>query len=386
VPDESAGMSGAFRLMNKALSVYLNALRALAAVVVVLSHVSQGRLASFPFSVFHTWELGHDAVVIFFVLSGYVVGFSANHGKTARGYVVARLSRMLSCLVPLLIVAPVLYYIGRSIDPVLYRDPTAFMSPENLRTFLETITFTQEYEMQSVVYFGVAPLWSLSYEVAYYILFGLLVYLRGSQRTITVALALFIMGPKIILLAPLWFAGWYISTPRRGLEVPGRWAFFILIATVLSYPLYVAGHMYFSPRFFYRIYQLGINQLVLNQSHFFLTDYVLGVIVCLHILAARVYLKDSFEWPRGFVLSVNWLADRSFAVYIFHFPLLYLAAAVLGEQRHGFTGGMAMLVFSLSGSAALSHISDLRKREWRIIVDRLTRLPRYLWLRHRQAG
>jgi len=365
--------------MNKPLSIYLNMLRAASAILVVLSHLSQGRLASAPFAAFHNWELGHDAVIVFFVLSGYVVGFSAEHKKkSARSYIVARSSRMLSCLVPLLVVAPLLYIVGRHIDPYLYADPTAFYSPEDARTFLETLTFTQEYELQTVAYFGDLPLWSLSYEAAYYILFGFIFYLRGAKRSVAVGLAVLLMGPKIMLLAPLWFAGCAISHWRDKLLLSRKWAVRILLATILLFPAYVAFHMFFYPRFFYVLTLVGTQHTVLNQSHFFPTDYLLCVIVCAHIVAARSLLHDRFRWPNGFADISNWLADRSFSIYVFHFPLLYFAAAILGRSRFHLAGGLIMLLIALGGSILLAHISDLRKREWRNFVETLVYMYRKL--------
>ena len=57
--------------MNKQLSIYLDLLRFLAAVFVFISHAS-------TFSGGWLWQiakLGHEAVVFFFILSGFVIAF-----------------------------------------------------------------------------------------------------------------------------------------------------------------------------------------------------------------------------------------------------------------------------------------------------------------------
>lgn len=318
-------------------------------------------------SFFHTWELGHDSVILFFVLSGYVVGYSTEHKKGPRSYLVARLSRMCSCLVPALIIVPMLYMVGSRINPYLYHDPTAF-SAQNVRTFLETATFTQEYELQSVVYYGDAPLWSLSYEFSYYVLFGLLMFLRGPMRIFAIIIASVIMGPKIILLFPLWFAGYLLFHWRDHFDLAPHLGKLLAWSSALAVPLFVAFDMYFSPRFFYILHVIGIDHMILNQSHYFPVDYLLGAIICIHIVGVRSAFGGGFSWPARFVTSVNWLADRSFAIYVFHFPLLYVAAALLGERRHGLLGGTVMLLASIAGSLALATISDLRKREWRQLI------------------
>jgi peptidoglycan/LPS O-acetylase OafA/YrhL len=53
------------------LSFYLDTLRILAAMVVFLGHFSQGWLGGGWF--WQTQAHGHTAVIVFFVLSGYVI-------------------------------------------------------------------------------------------------------------------------------------------------------------------------------------------------------------------------------------------------------------------------------------------------------------------------
>jgi peptidoglycan/LPS O-acetylase OafA/YrhL len=59
-------------MLGKGLSVYLDMLRVVAALLVVLCHLGQAPIGGFDmFSGFVNW--GHEAVIIFFVLSGFVI-------------------------------------------------------------------------------------------------------------------------------------------------------------------------------------------------------------------------------------------------------------------------------------------------------------------------
>lgn len=88
--------------MTAALSIYLDALRFIAALAVVWNHMSGQR-----FSGGLLWQLGadgHEAVLFFFVLSGLVIGFvTATKENDPRNYALSRLARMYSVVIPALL-------------------------------------------------------------------------------------------------------------------------------------------------------------------------------------------------------------------------------------------------------------------------------------------
>ncbi|MEM8755449.1 MAG: acyltransferase family protein, partial [Pseudomonadota bacterium] len=63
--------------MNPRLSAHLDLLRVLAALVVLFSHFAYARFSRGDYLFVREWNLGSDAVVVFFVLSGYVVAHTA---------------------------------------------------------------------------------------------------------------------------------------------------------------------------------------------------------------------------------------------------------------------------------------------------------------------
>jgi len=109
-------MSGR-KVLSTGVSGYLDFLRFGAAFVVLLSHFAYPRFTDGRYSFIRELNLGSDAVVLFFVLSGFVITFAATQkDKTGGRFTFSRLSRLWSVAVPalstgLLIGAPVLFYI-----------------------------------------------------------------------------------------------------------------------------------------------------------------------------------------------------------------------------------------------------------------------------------
>src|SRR4029079_6548 len=105
--------------MNRATSVYLDLLRFMAALMVFLSHLGGNIGGHFLPSLA---PFGAPAVVVFFVLSGYVIAFvTANREATARDYTIARCTRLYSVVVPTVALTGLLDWIGSGVSPALYR-------------------------------------------------------------------------------------------------------------------------------------------------------------------------------------------------------------------------------------------------------------------------
>lgn len=87
--------------MNKLTSIYLDLIRFTAALVVVLSHAAAFTSLKIPL----ISGLGTEAVVVFFVLSGYVIAYVSNNKEN--NYIVffkARAIRIYSVLIPAILI------------------------------------------------------------------------------------------------------------------------------------------------------------------------------------------------------------------------------------------------------------------------------------------
>ena len=218
--------------MAPTTSFFLDLLRTAAALIVFIVHCLffwDGRYFAVAA---HT---AHSAVIVFFVLSGYVIAYSTlRNGRGLRAYVVARLSRLYSVLAPALILTALLQGIGHALNP----DFTQFQSHghETFR-YLAVAAHLQSVWTFSASPLANGPLWSLSYEFWYYALFGAAVLLQpGWVRAMSVAGVLLIAGPDILLLLPCWLAGVALFLSRDRLPVglaAARAGFAILIGRAL---------------------------------------------------------------------------------------------------------------------------------------------------------
>jgi peptidoglycan/LPS O-acetylase OafA/YrhL len=199
VPESLPGADAAartFEMPRGNASVHLDALRGLAALSVMFSHwwdvsfanyesVTRPNLllsAAYAYSTF-----SHGWVIVFFALSGYLVGGSVlrarrNSTWSWRAYLLTRCTRIYVVLLPALLLGCALdragmhqpggepIYGGKSGIHALYNDVHPGMTPQD---FLKNVLFLDTHRASGFGSNG--PLWSLSHEFWYYIGFPFLV-------------------------------------------------------------------------------------------------------------------------------------------------------------------------------------------------------------------
>ena len=176
--------------MNQSLSNILNLIRWIATFVVVFSHLRTFLFVNYVDVEHHNiftkifyfvTEYGHQAVIVFFVLSGYLVGGSVvkrykeqtidiNYFKI---YLIKRFSRIYIVLIPSLIVGYILDSLGYINFPDLYTNAYHINAMNyNAHNYLSIdILFGNLLNLQTILVpiFGTnGPLWSLANEWIYY--------------------------------------------------------------------------------------------------------------------------------------------------------------------------------------------------------------------------
>ena len=165
--------------MNKATSIYLDLVRFGAAFLVFIGHANDERLTNGSLSLLSGF--GHDAVIVFFVLSGYVIAYVSDtkeHGVT--DYTISRLARLYSVALPALALTIIFDCIGQHIDGSLYSGPHINDNP--LLRFVTSIFFLNEIWFAHIRAFSDGPYWSLGYEFWYYVLFAAIFYFEGKKN------------------------------------------------------------------------------------------------------------------------------------------------------------------------------------------------------------
>src|SRR4051812_7064241 len=105
-------------MMRSTTSLYLDAIRLVAALLVFLSH---GRFGFFSSGQNWLPSCGREMVIVFFVLSGFVIAYAhARRPSDWRGYASDRLSRIYSVAFPAIVLTAILDHIGMWVDPHVY--------------------------------------------------------------------------------------------------------------------------------------------------------------------------------------------------------------------------------------------------------------------------
>lgn len=69
-------VSGENSGMTRGLSIWLDVLRVAATLIVVLSHLAYPRFTGTNYAYLRDWNVGSDAVIVFFVISGCVIAYA----------------------------------------------------------------------------------------------------------------------------------------------------------------------------------------------------------------------------------------------------------------------------------------------------------------------
>ena len=316
--------------MNRGFSNYLDVLRFGAAFVVLVSHFAYPRFTEGR----HIWvrelNLGSDAVVLFFVLSGLVIAFVAQTKDHAfRSFAFNRATRILSVAVPALILGYALDRTGAALFPAFY--DSVFYSPLPLAEQLARgLSFTSEWGGMETRLGSNGPYWSLSYEVAYYALFAIAWYLTGALRAVLLALGVWLVGLNIMLLMPAWLMGvWVWRCLDRGLLPRQRLIPYLVFGLPLAY---VGAQVMGVPEGLRMLTAMVLPLEVLSTLRFsdeFLWNNLLVVGVALRLLGVAALTRRRAAGPRGRLIP--WLAGGSFSLYLFHYPLLQFLGPALPD-------------------------------------------------------
>ncbi len=322
-------------------SAWLDLIRGLAAAVVVLTHLRGFFFAKWSdlepesqttvnFGIFFITRLGREAVIVFFVLSGYLVGGNALRsffrGEFApRKYWAHRLARLYTVLIPALAITALTDWARRA---GLGR--TDFESDLGVKAAVTNLFFLQG--VAGPCYGSNSPLWSLAYEFWFYVFGGYLISAlavrlhRGLRllSVLVVAASLWIMWPDMAFYLPMWCFGAGLRMWRGKLHscLGGLFAL-----------LFLAG-------------------LVVSTRHLTVTtDYL----VAAGVGGVIVWLGNREMRFAGLRRGAHILASISFTAYAIHYPVVGWLVAWLAPVRRKAAGwfdwaewsGLALLVFAI---------------------------------------
>ncbi len=269
------------------------------------------------------FPLGHQMVLGFFVLSGYLVGgavlASIRKGKDfLREYLIHRFVRIYIVTIPTLVLTFFVDSIGRGLPQPTFYDSPLFESHFAVSVFVGNVFNVQEILIPA---FGTnGPLWSLACEFWYYICFPLLLLPLARNYSKLLRYGGFLLGAAIfVYLASasawfrfgflLWVLGALASLPRRPL-IASRWAALaIYVVTLALVRLLVRGPF------------LDAHQWLQDAA-----DLMGSLVLCNLLLAVRHAPDEGWNLLRP--RFHHNFADFSFSIYSIHMPILIFWRAV----------------------------------------------------------
>ena len=341
---------------RSAASVHMDAIRGLAALSVLAAH----------YSTFFLWLLisetdcrkhtllkylrtvlslpvhyAHYAVLVFFVLSGYLISssvarsFSTNSFSWSR-YLIQRLTRLYTVLIPALIACAIIDMVGRHMfgNWQCATENLYHVQWWNLHTdWQHLITFTKFHDGSPKTFvmnifflegilcttFGIdSPLWSLSYEFWYYLLFPLLLLIsydiRKASKVLYVVLVLMILlfvGKPISVYFLVWLMGYFVYR-ARGIKCDSRLATAVAIVSII------------------------VGSGALGWTGATISDFVYSF--CFSVILFCILRTTSSTpgclLPRWYVAVSKQFADLSYSLYLLHFPFLLAALRFVSLPSH----------------------------------------------------
>ena len=314
-------------LIGESQSDFLNLARWIAAGLVVVEHarnlifVDFGSLeSSTPLqkAFYFLTGFGHESVVVFFVISRFLVGGKAwslwkQDCFDWKRYLADRISRLYAVLLVALLLGGLVDWIGSNYfnDFGFYSNETtedvavvsdSFIERLSIHHFFGNLLMLQDIQISTFGSNG--PLWSLAHEWWYYLLFpAVLFVIRGSwAMRISSATLLGMLGwfltPYILILFGVWLIGvvaWWFNSKSM---LPW-WASIFPFAAAMA------------------VMRLEIYLFPFSQQ------FLVGITFALLLNSFAQKTK-----PIPGSKTSRWIADFSYSLYLFHFPVLLLAIAV----------------------------------------------------------
>jgi len=310
-------------------SVFLDLLRGASAQIVVLGHALFFCGFRDLDTVFGIPIMQDYAVLIFFILSGFLITYSTvNKLKRSEAYgfrhfFIDRFSRIYTGFVPALLFVLIIDTISRYLYPTAY----PYGSGYNLRTFVGNLLMLQDIPGTNylpggrVISFGSAqPFWTLAIEWWIYLAFGwalLRCYKDRGNRWLN----LIIMLPLLIVPSFNLWGG--VGNGLMMTWLLGSLAYVLISSGLLNrinklYLLAISGWLTL----------IGIVRFMKTGEEY---DPVLAFLSSAVILLLVRYFQD-FSWPKSLVWFIRKNAAFSFTLYLTHYAVLDILRSAYGSS------------------------------------------------------
>lgn len=330
----------------------LESLRGFAAVYVVLHHMLPHQLSLAGLPVGYLFRFGQEAVILFFLLSGFVIHYSKSRrpNQTFAEYFSKRFLRIYLPLVVVLCLGYMVqsYRNGEAADPQWRSLAFNIFMLQDLGSLKPNVI--------AEPYMGNLPLWSLSYEWWFYMLyFPLQKYVASDQRRNALVFALSALAsivyviwptfvPRVLMYLSIWWTGVvmaqaYLASERVqwkdvGLAFTGL-TFVAAINAIYCYVALTQGELK----------SIGVHPVLEFRHHAFAMAVVVGA-----LLWQRMHWVGFDRFFKPFLP----LASFSYAIYISH--TYFVGAHYLSFVHNIWVESAGYLVASLAFAFFLERV------------------------------
>ncbi|MDX2367856.1 MAG: acyltransferase [Colwellia sp.] len=358
--------------MEKSTSIYLDASRFLAALVVFIFHFIALDLVNTDYKI----TFAREAVMIFFVLSGYVIAFvSAEKERTFKVYIFNRLSRLYSVVIPALILTVVLDSIAINLAPELYEQRTHENIIERL---MISVLFLNQIWNLTVMPLSNGPFWSISFEFWYYLIFAAVSYLPTmKQKCIWVIVFLLVCGPKIVVLLPCWFIGVFAYQLSTKWPMIGKKYALLFLCSLVAMLLVVnIGNPMnelvtlvnsLAQEGYLRIFNVAV---FFGQELNFFNDYFFCLLFATSILTAKAFFS-LFNESKVFTSVIRYFASHTFSLYLYHVPLILFFQAVLKHEPDSLVSVIILILLIFLSIGILAKYTEHKKSFYYAFLEKV---------------
>jgi peptidoglycan/LPS O-acetylase OafA/YrhL len=305
--------------LKEGSSVLLDLIRGFSAQVVVIGHgISFFGIFTFLHEPHFPW-MQNIAVLIFFLLSGFLISYAtfrkkiSDHTYDFRHYFADRFSRIYTAFIPSLIFVFILDLISKSLSPLSYGYSNAF----DLKSFIGNIFMFQDHSIFSffpnslVTSFGSArPFWTLAIEWWIYLSFGylILVILKKNALRIT----------DMIILSFFSIVPVYNLITGRGNGLTTYWLFGSIVYAVSTLDILNGIN-----RNIKIIFVLLFSGLALKRTYMKMDAYdTIFAFLLAIILWLLIDIFKEINFSKMGIKLIKYNASFSYTLYLVHYSIL----------------------------------------------------------------
>jgi len=368
--------------MNKIVSLYLDILRILSAFYVFIYHVGSDKIGNevvfstpnFSETLSLSYFSAHYFVIVFFVLSGFLITMSASRPNiTIKTFMTARIGRLYSVLLPALLlsflVAKILI-VGNYYPINLVRNNTQIIQ----RILLNLTFLSQSWNLNATPPLN-GPFWSVQYEFMYYLIIASWLLVKNNFKYVLILIIILLSGLKVMLLFPCWLIGSLLylliskkKTLNFGLSVILFFSTLILLFFILSgkinlpFEKTIGDHDFFGFLLFF--------------SWNYKADILFSLIVATNVfaifgLSKKIEYLNSSSIVNKLHSKIQIMSNCSYTLYLFHLPLLFLFATIIPYDKTSSINQIGLIIMVLVAVYFIAKQTEWKVELWRGFVEKL---------------